>query len=129
MKDIRFRAWKIQEKEYYTWDDIWSIARCTDPDGVGIQFAEQGYTMPEEIILEQFTGLHDKNNKPIFEGDLLHNPHDEKYCYLIKWDDDNAMFVLEDSGRLSQYCFHEFWEIIGDIHTTPELLKENNNER
>jgi uncharacterized phage protein (TIGR01671 family) len=77
----------------------------------------------------QFTGLHDKNGKEIYEGDII------KY-ELIGWNGSVAGLVLFDAKKCSftvenAYAdFHDdfdksmdaYCEVIGNIHDNPELL-------
>lgn len=62
MRDIRFRAWDGKEYlEYFVMSD-------------GMVFRDgrafEDYISSSGIILEQFTGLKDKNQKPIYENDV-----------------------------------------------------------
>lgn len=93
----------------------------------------------------QYTGLHDKNGKRIFEGDILKGER-YPYCYEgeynyfaeVVWFEDTPAFGLytfknpasKVSGISSGNCeymegFESVdWEVIGNIHDTPELLEE-----
>jgi len=69
----------------------------------------------------QFTGLTDKNNKEVFEGDVYHQG-DMNIKYVVVWHDTG--FKGKQIGS-SSFAGLEYWkdriEIIGNIYETPEL--------
>jgi uncharacterized phage protein (TIGR01671 family) len=84
----------------------------------------------------QFTGLHDKNGKEIYEGDII---KDKKYNYkhLIRYSNDKACFTATIVKYVGDNISERFWEsdvtqswiiecgkeIIGNIHDNPELME------
>ena len=66
MRDIRFRAWNKAGKIMLNWDTI------------KYQLNNQHFE------LMQFTGLHDKNGKEIYSGDLLKYENSDK-TFEVKW--------------------------------------------
>lgn len=85
-----------------------------------------------EVIPEtvgQFTGWTDKNNKKIFEGDILKfsdrlvvvfwNTHIGYWdSYFLKFTDRS-----NDREDMSSYTWKYKSEVVGNIHDNPELLK------
>ena len=77
----------------------------------------------------QYTGLKDKNGKRIFEGDICRNTrtgeivsvkwHGTMAGYV--WDKRRADSFLFDFGELFRAC--DKYEVIGNIHDNPEMLK------
>ena len=109
---IKFRAWDdaIEKMLYSENHPSW--------DNSG--FWEMAYWQP----VMQYTGLKDKNNNPIFEGDLLKH---QKYTYKVEWsywwfkvyDIDNSYRQFE----LACIIFDkECVEIIWNIYQNPDLL-------
>lgn len=87
----------------------------------------------DEIELMQFTGLKDKNDNEIFEGDIVNFPEFNGDIYItpVVWDKSCACFGLSFSGKypISFDYLEEFYtelkdiEVVGNIYENPELLE------
>ena len=84
-----------------------------------------------DIILLQSTGLKDKNGKEIFEEDIVKDEDGEWIAQII-WNDTWAMFEPEIMWQEDKNCSYDIrmgrperFEVIGNIHENPELLKED----
>lgn len=138
-REIKFRFWDKDEKRYFEPE----IA-VFSPDGRIIDV--NAVIVGEECIIEQFTGLKDKNGKEIYEGDkircrdldslhYMNDPYDPDYFVVQyderhngfnsfpKWDDEEMLNKLIDSfGGLITWpnenilACHWHFEIIGTIH-------------
>lgn len=80
----------------------------------------------------QSTGLKDKNDKEIFEGDILACKTDDEVINLnVFWDEEHALFMFESKKYNEQEPLAELvenntypFEIIGNIYENPELLED-----
>ena len=87
---------------------------------------------PDEIELMQSTGLKDKNDKEIFEGDILACETDNEVINLnVFWDEGHALFMFESKKYNEQEPLAELvenntypFEIIGNIYENPDLLED-----
>ena len=96
---------------------------------LGIDYFGQ-YLDDDDFVVEQCTGLKDKNGKLIYEGDICIPAKDmadkagevyraESGAYFIKGRMKSGMEY--DFGI---YWHHYMYEIIGNIHENPELLED-----
>ncbi len=131
----KFRAWDKKTKEYFHISELWNSGtnpECFNFDGWTDNFGNKGRL--KDIVIEQFTGLKDANGKEIYEGDLVRMQQPgfhERACYevkyfvqdvcifqLVKVTDGSTLFESPSNG-------HDV-EIIGNVHTNPELLEKSN---
>ena len=127
MREILFRGKDKFDGEWYAG----SLSHDTKYGNCFIEVSvHQGIT--KEVIPEtvgQYTGLTDKNGTRIFEGDILSAHLDDGYpenetmlevvWHNNGWYGKNGKFFDDfDNG------FEKYFEVIGNIHDNPELLKE-----
>lgn len=131
----RYRAWNKATKEMYEVDDIMSIDFGKSEISVKTLFFERtNYYNFNDIVLMQSTGLRDKNDREIFEGDVVTDGHtagDIKNhptlgFYMV---DDNGMERwFSDGATIEDFeedveTAHRILEVLGNIYTNPELLE------
>ena len=113
MREIKFRAWDNDcEKMFFdiTFENIINQA---------IEYNTHWF-LETNYILMQYTGLKDKNNKEIYENDIIKSTKYDSNTGIRKdfiWEiifEDGAF--LRDTGGI--------WEIIGNRYENPELFEE-----
>ena len=128
MREIKFRAWDKVNKWMWVVDSIcWRAGRILHIRGLanyhGLKDAPIGchanYANIDNILLMQFTGLKDKNGKEIYEGDIVKRP--KGTVHEVFWVGDR--WGLKGGGCWLGAEAHTY-EIIGNIHENPELVKE-----
>lgn len=129
MNRFKFRVWNGSRMYYPSYN--LAVSNC---DSMGQPCISQGLKDCEYIennsIIQQFTGLLDKNGKEIYEGDiLLYKPsyreseggQKDNIVSEVKWSDGSFIF---DSDILFQ-SDASFFEIIGNIYENSELLDKS----
>ena len=120
-RSLKFRAWVNGH-----WVD-W-IPTCKTLGAYNASVIDtDGYTYEKDnpFIVEQCTGLKDKNGKEIYEGDILLA---FGFCrkYAVEWSEKYAAFEtidLTDGGMGPSIEFTaKYATVIGNIHENPELL-------
>ena len=114
MRNFKFRKWNktIKEMEYFDW-------------------------LPSDRDNEkwmQFTGLHDKQGKEIYEGDVIwggkfNESTGKKHLAVVKPQKIDRHYALNGWGgweieyiKCDKYSFIYSWEVIGNIYENGELL-------
>lgn len=110
MREFKFRAWHKGAKQMLQ-------NRDQGYQGEVFKWAHEG--QPVEIM--QFTGLHDKNGKDIYEGDILQDDC-ESLCSVV-WENSSAQFLVEFEDETQEIDSPHTWaEIVGNIYENLELL-------
>lgn len=90
----------------------------------------RGLLSPDKYIMEQCTGLKDKNGKLIYEGDIVRVIEKTfiktfAQLYPMLFNEKTAKFGFKHpDGHFFYYTNNEdfSYEVIGNIHENPELL-------
>lgn len=84
----------------------------------------------ERFVVQQFTGLKDKNGKEIFEGDIIeyYIPwNEETVTRQVVYDETFLQFMSYDLNRRGVFLYEVFeikkLKVVGNIYENPELLK------
>lgn len=128
----KFRAWDSSKKEMFT--DTFAI---TESGQVVVVEQESvasppDYVFVEHLVIMQSTGLHDKNGKEIFEGDIvrMRNPRDRRQIgmfQVVRVANSPMLGLLDKKFTTLIFNLYEhmrnYYEIIGNIYENPELLE------
>lgn len=136
MREIKFRAWNTKTKKYIEFEKMVFI------DGVAhieiqteeTSWRESGTRLLKNggnVIIEQYTGLKDKNGVEIYEGDILtikskYNKT-KKVISFGEWTSNcgccnHDLGFGYDFSDFDDHSADEKWEIIGNIHENGDLL-------
>lgn len=111
-REIKFRGFS---KKLNSW--VYGFLQEVDVEGVGYSyiFWQGNTTFVEANSVGQFTGLHDKNGKEIYEGDIVTDGVGKyKIIYDLKLAGYQPYYIFRDEPE--NYC-----EVIGNIYENTEL--------
>ncbi len=143
MREIKFRIWDKEYEEFSNWTNrdpffdvtsgkIFFWERVKREDGTyapDVVLEEVG----DRFILQQFTGLKDRNGKDIYEGDFIQYNQQSSYDginFETIWSDAALGWIFKSKSgdclvneKTPNGYRYEFIEVIGNIFENKELLK------
>lgn len=124
---LKFKAWDKDKKVMSIIDEI--------DFNSGYILISTGYKSFDEVKLLQYTGLKDKNNTEIYDGDIAEfkYPHDKRFKEIgvITHSAEKACFVIKmirdtiQEFELYRGVANSYLKVIGNKFDNPELLEES----
>lgn len=130
MKLTKYRAWAADEEKMY--DNVVVTGNL-----IHLSWSEGGYEFTDFIsewsdyydenvytVMPQLNKL-DKDNTPIYEGDIL--DYEGRYQYYVEYDSDVEAFVLRNldgtyAGIVAEYYLNTM-KVVGNIYENKEMLR------
>lgn len=125
---FKFRAWNKETKTmHYEAEQTYD---CMDGTPLIYKSSFGDVIDDENYIVEQCTGLKDKNGKLIYEGDIIELTRSRNYGFVrrgakleVTWNTFNCCgFGFGSFGNLTEKCAANCI-VVGNIHENAELLK------
>jgi len=134
MSEVKYRAWSNEHHRYCDFITLDDIGRW-----IGWIESCKIFLTTIDIILEQATGVKDKNGKMICVGDIvkMKYPYDKRYIgkFVVAKDPNSPRIGLLDETKADEIFnlynyMSNHYEVIGNIHENTELLnKDQPNEK
>ena len=128
MREIKFRAWVKDRKAIFEVISIDYVSKkvtyIVERTGHLLNIRHDKFN---DVELMQYTGIKDKDNKEIYEGDILFESFGERYYKVVF---ENGSFKAEFKGDFEEYSFDlidvvaQGCEVVGNIYENPELMED-----
>jgi uncharacterized phage protein (TIGR01671 family) len=123
-RKIKFRVWDKLMKKYVTEVDDYELYISLDGDVKINEYGDMN-TFFNRLILEQFTGLYDKNGKEIFEGDVIEVKDNMENAFIkckVQYESGSFNAIPLEDGDLAYIMFYasQNGQIIRNIHEDKE---------
>lgn len=127
-REIKFREWDPNRQKIYGSGGLSYGVREDYDDSVAFGFAHTERIdgdLSKERVLEQYTGLKDKNGVEIYENDIIEISDmsygdSDKHYGVVKYSEYAELVV----GNILLSRVYKAIKVIGNIHENPKLLEE-----
>ena len=131
MREILFRG-KRKDNGEWVYGNL--VRGCDEKYAYIVEFGNKelcrNYINVKPDTIGQYTGLKDKNDTKIFEGDIVKRFWFSRMCiYQIGYDNGIASFIGRAGRKFTTFDYDsEEFEVICNIYDNPELLKDIDKE-
>lgn len=141
MRTLKYRAYIKPLKRYAEkYETILYHHQCNMEPSWTVNISPEEYYGDEDLVIEQFTGLLDRNGIEIYEGDIVEEDidfnsemTDGTFKYKVYWNEDELCWSLDPIGPESIH--NDLWElnsscrVIGNIHEPPKIFRPEHLKR
>lgn len=122
-RHIKFRVWDVKNKKFLPESYFAILGNGKLIVTLSGYYNDFTNTNQDDYVIQQYTGLTDKNGKEIYEGNIIHLKFGELNANLVvKWDKYMGL-KYHNGGWTSLVHVETHGEVIGNIFEHENLLK------